>query len=218
MTCSACAWLIEKHLAPLAGIDKVMVNASSERVTVSWQPEQTKLSTILQHIAELGYRALPFQSASQEQDFKKRRRYFVTRLGVAGLATMQVMMIAVGLYFGMVSDLDDALRQFLWWISLLFATPVLLYSAQPFYLSALRSIQAQRPNMDVPVSLALLSTYLASAYATIINQGEVYFESVCMFTFLLQLGKFFEYRARSRARDADVGESALLLQLGLGSE
>lgn len=210
MTCSACAWLIEKHLAPLAGIDKVMVNASSERVTVSWQPEQTKLSTILQHIAELGYRALPFQSASQEQDFKKRRRYFVTRLGVAGLATMQVMMIAVGLYFGMVSDLDDALRQFLWWISLLFATPVLLYSAQPFYLSALRSIQAQRPNMDVPVSLALLSTYLASAYATIINEGEVYFESVCMFTFFLLLGRYLELLARQRAISAAANLIKLL--------
>ncbi len=202
MTCSACAWLIEKHLAPLPGIDQVAVNASSERVTIAWQPDQTKLSTILKHIAELGYRALPFQSASQEQDFKKRRRYFVTRLGVAGLATMQVMMIAIGLYFGMVSDLDDSLRQFLWWISLLLATPVLLFSAQPFYLSALRSIQAQRPNMDVPVSLALLSTYIASAYATITNQGEVYFESVCMFTFFLLLGRYLELLARQRAVSA----------------
>lgn len=202
MTCSACAWLIEKHLAPMAGITKVAVNASSERVTIGWQPEHTKLSNILKHIGELGYRALPFQSASQEQDFKKRRRYFVTRLGVAGLATMQVMMIAVGLYFGGVSDLDDSLRQFLWWMSLLLATPVLLFSAQPFYLSALRSIQAQRPNMDVPVSLALLSTYIASAYATITDQGEVYFESVCMFTFFLLLGRYLELLARQRAVSA----------------
>lgn len=209
MTCSACAWLIEKHLAPLPGISKVTVNASSERVTIAWQPQHTKLSAILKHIAELGYRALPFQSASQEHDFKKRRRYFVTRLGVAGLATMQVMMIAVGLYFGMVSDLDDSLRQFLWWMSLLLATPVLLFSAQPFYLSALRSIQAQRPNMDVPVSLALLSTYIASAYATITDQGEIYFESVCMFTFFLLLGRYLELLARQRA----VSAAANLIKL-----
>ena len=215
MTCSACAWLIEKHLAPLPGIDKVTVNASSERVSIAWQPAQTKLSDILKHIAELGYRALPFQSASQEQDFKKRRRYFVTRLGVAGLATMQVMMIAVGLYFGMVSDLDDSLRQFLWWISLLMATPVLLYSAQPFYLSALRSIQAQRPNMDVPVSLALLSTYIASAYATITDQGEVYFESVCMFTFFLLVGRYLELLARQRAISAASNLIKLLPAIAL---
>lgn len=199
MSCAACAWLIEQHVQDLAGVSKVRVNASTERVHIEWQPAQTKLSSVLKRIAQLGYRALPFQAAQQEQAFKQRRRYFVTRLGVAGLATMQVMMIAVALYFGVVSDLDDGLRHFLWWISLLMATPVLLYSAQPFYQNALRGIQAGRLNMDVPVSLALLSTYIASAYATITNQGEVYFESVSMFTFFLLLGRYLELLARQRA-------------------
>ncbi|HET8816199.1 MAG TPA: heavy metal translocating P-type ATPase metal-binding domain-containing protein [Pseudidiomarina sp.] len=199
MTCSACAWLIERELEHLNGLLAVRVNATTERVTVRWQPAQIQLSVILQTIAGLGYRALPFQAAQQEADFKRRRRYFVNRLGVAGLATMQVMMIAVGLYFGVVSDLEDSLRQFLWWISLLFATPVLLYSAQPFYLSALRSIQARQPNMDVPVSLALLGAYGASAYATLTNQGEVYFESVSMFTFFLLAGRYLELLAKQKA-------------------
>lgn len=202
MTCSACAWLIEQHVRRLPGIVQVQVNATTERVSVQWNPQQLALSSVLKAIAELGYRALPFQSATQEQDFKKRRRYFVTRLGVAGLATMQVMMLAIGLYFGVVSDLDPQLRQFMWWISLFMATPVLLYSAQPFYISAIRSIQAGQPNMDVPVTVALLSAYGASAYATVINQGEVYFESVAMFTFFLLVGRYFELLARQKAVSA----------------
>ncbi|WP_258806869.1 heavy metal translocating P-type ATPase [Pseudidiomarina sp. CB1] len=199
MTCAACAWLIEQQLQRFKGVAVARVNATTERVFVSWDETQVKLSEILQQIAGLGYRALPFQAATQEQDFKRRRRYFVRRIGIAGLATMQVMMIAVALYFGMVNELDDNLRQFFWWISLLFATPVLLYSAQPFYLSALRSIQAKQLNMDVPVSLALLSAYGASAYATISNTGEVYFESVSMFTFLLLVGRYLELLAKQKA-------------------
>lgn len=202
MTCSACAWLIEQHTRRLPGLVNVQVNATTERVQVQWHPDQLRLSDILKAIAELGYRALPFQSATQEQEFKKRRRYFVTRLGIAGLATMQVMMLAIGLYFGVVSDLDPQLRQFMWWISLFMATPVLLYSAQPFYVSAIRSIQAGRPNMDVPVTVALLSAYGASAYATVINEGEVYFESVAMFTFFLLVGRYFELLARQKAVSA----------------
>lgn len=202
MTCSACAWLIEQHLRRLTGLSFVQVNATTERVQLQWNPAQLQLSTMLKAIAELGYRALPFQSATQEQEFKKRRRYFVTRLGIAGLATMQVMMLAIGLYFGVVSDLDPQLRQFMWWISLFMATPVLLYSAQPFYVSAIRSIQAGRPNMDVPVTVALLSAYGASAYATLINEGEVYFESVAMFTFFLLVGRYFELLARQKAVSA----------------
>src|SRR5690606_17605597 len=77
-----------------------------------------------------------------------------------------------------------------------------LYAALPFVKSAWRGIKARQMNMDVPVSLAIYYTFFTSAYATVFNTGEVYFESVCMFTFLLQLGKFFEYRARARARDA----------------
>ena len=210
MTCSACAWLIEKHVQKLQGIVSVQVNATTERVHIRWQPEALQLSEVLKAIAELGYRALPFQSATQEQDFKKRRRYFVTRLGVAGLATMQVMMLAIGLYFGVVSDLDPELRQFMWWISLFMATPVLLYSAQPFYVSAIRSIQAGRPNMDVPVTVALLSAYGASAYATFINEGEVYFESVAMFTFFLLVGRYFELLARQKAVSAAANLVKLL--------
>ncbi|RUO61213.1 heavy metal translocating P-type ATPase [Pseudidiomarina marina] len=210
MTCSACAWLIEQHLSRLAGVQQVQVNATTERVAIRWQPDAVKLSEILQAIAELGYRALPFQAANQEQEFKQRRRYFVTRLGVAGLATMQVMMLAIGLYFGVVSDLDAELRQFMWWISLFMATPVLLYSAQPFYISAIRSIQAGQPNMDVPVTFALLSAYGASAYATFINEGEVYFESVAMFTFFLLVGRYFELLARQKAVSAAANLVKLL--------
>ncbi|RUO73951.1 copper-translocating P-type ATPase [Pseudidiomarina sediminum] len=199
MTCAACAWLIEQQLMQLQGVHQARVNATTERVTITWQPKQVKLSQLLSQIAGLGYRALPFQAATQEQDFKRRRRYFVRRIGIAGLATMQVMMIAVALYFGVVDEVDGNMRQFFWWISLLFATPVLLYSAQPFYLSALRSIQARQLNMDVPVSLALLSAYGASVYATVINEGEVYFESVSMFTFFLLAGRYFELLAKQRA-------------------
>src|SRR5690606_20876258 len=209
MTCSACAWLIENEVSRLSGIQRVQVNATTERVIVQWQPSQRKLSDILKAIAGIGYQALPFQPAQAEQEFKEKRRQYVRRLGVAGIATMQVMMIAVGLYFGVVSDLDTTTKTFLWFVSLFFATPVILYSAQPFYSSALRSIQAGRPNMDVPVSIALLGAYGASAYATFTQQGDVYFESVSMFTMFLLTGRYIELLARQRA----VSVAANLIKL-----
>lgn len=209
MTCAACAWLIERETHRLAGIERVLVNATTERVHVTWHPDQVSLSNILKSIAGIGYRALPFQQAVAEQDFSRKRKQYVRRLGVAGIATMQVMMIAVGLYFGVVSDLDPGLQSFLWWVSWAFATPVILYSAQPFYLSALRSIQAGRPNMDVPVSIALLGAYGASTYATLIQQGDVYFESVSMFTLFLLGGRYIELLARQKA----VSVAANLIKL-----
>jgi Cu2+-exporting ATPase len=50
--------------------------------------------------------------------------------------------------------------------------------------------------MDVPVSLAIILAYLASAWATFSGAGEVYFDSVSMFTFFLLLGRYIEMRTR----------------------
>nr|WP_269836532.1 heavy metal translocating P-type ATPase [Rheinheimera soli] len=111
-------------------------------------------------------------------------------------------MLAFGLYFGEYTGIEPQFEGYLRWISLLLTTPVVFYSAKPFTLSAWRAIKGRELNMDVPVTLAVFYTFIASAYATLFGIGEVYFESVCMFVFLLQLGKFFEFRARAQARAA----------------
>jgi len=167
INCAACAWLIEMQLTKLKGINEISVNATTQRATLKWQDKVLQLSEILDAIEDIGYQALPFKANEIEQRNKKTSKVFIKRLGISGILMMQVMMIAVGLYFGAFSD------------------------------------------MDVPVSIAIILAFTASAWATITEQGEVYFESVSMFTFLLLIGKFLEFRARSYAAQV----SANLLKL-----
>ncbi|GAB59067.1 heavy metal translocating P-type ATPase [Rheinheimera nanhaiensis] len=202
ISCAACAWLIEKQLRQLPSVHKVNVNSTTQRCHLSWDARQVPLSGILQKLADIGYQASPFVADQEEQRYKTELSRFLKRLAVSGIMTMQVMMLAVALYFGDYTGIEASHQGYLRWISMLLTLPVVLYAALPFVKSAWRGIKARQMNMDVPVSLAIYYTFFASAYATAFNTGEVYFESVCMFTFLLQLGKFFEYRARARARDA----------------
>ncbi|KKO46662.1 ATPase [Arsukibacterium ikkense] len=202
MSCAACAWLIEKQLKKQPAVSKVSINSSTQRALLSWHPEQLPLSQIMLLINQLGYQASPFIADEQEQQFKQELNRYLKRLAVSGIMTMQVMMLAFALYFGEYSGIEPSHEGYLRWISMLLTLPVVLYAALPFVSSAWRSIKARQMNMDVPVSLALYYTFFASAWATVFQTGEVYFESVCMFTFLLQLGKFFEFRARARARDS----------------
>ncbi|SDJ27592.1 Cu2+-exporting ATPase [Ferrimonas sediminum] len=202
ISCAACAWLIERHLRKCDGIARITVNTTTLRATVSWDPAKIKLSEILNQMALVGYPSTPFQPDSKEQTYAKSSQQFLFRLGLAGMATMQVMMLAVALYMGYFTDLDEVYRDYFRWVSLLFATPVALYSAQPFYFSALRSLMSLRVNMDVPVSIAILGAFTASCIATFKGTGEVYFESVSMFTFFLLLGRFLEQRARRKAAES----------------
>ncbi|MGB6138227.1 MAG: heavy metal translocating P-type ATPase metal-binding domain-containing protein, partial [Shewanella sp.] len=199
ITCAACAWLIEHKLKPVAGVNNVQVNSTTQRALVSWNNKTIQLSEILQLISQIGYQAAPYQVDEQEKQSKADSRKFLLRLGLAGFATMQVMMFALALYTGYFTDLDVEFRDYFRWVSLIFAAPVVLYSAQPFYFSALRSLLSGKLNMDVSVSIAIGGAFIASCIATVQGNGEVYFESVSMFTFFLLLGRYFEQTARQKA-------------------
>ena len=199
ISCPACAWLIEKRLATLKGLKWVRVNTTTSRALIRWHTEEIKLSEILETIHRLGYTAAPFEPDQQEQAYQKEAKRYLYRLGIAGIASMQVMMLAVALYFEVFGGLEPEMKSYLRWVSLIFATPVLVYSAFPFYHNAWRNLKGKTLGMDIPISLALILAYLASAYATIQETGEVFFESIAMFTFFLLLGRFLEVRARRTA-------------------
>lgn len=202
VSCAACAWLIEKQLSTEPGVIGIRVNTTTNRALLSWDNSSAKLSNILSRIHKLGYKAAPFEADKHEEHYHQSMKQYLYRLGVAGLATMQVMMLAVALYLEAFGDLDSEFKNYFRWVSLLFATPVLLYSAFPFYVNAWRSIKGRTLGMDVPVSIALLFAYVASLFATVTEKGEVFFESISMFTFFLLVGRFLEMRARRKAAAA----------------
>ena len=199
ITCAACVWLNERHVGGLPGVVDFSVNYSTHRARVKWDDSRIHLSDILKAISDIGYIAHPFDPGRQENLFKKERNQALRRVAVAGLGTMQVMMIAVGLYAGDYQGMDSDLQTFLRWVSALITLPVLLYAAKPFFVSAWRDLRRRRLGMDVPVSLAMAGAYLASLYATATHGREVYFDSVNMFVFFLLIGRFLEMGARHRA-------------------
>ncbi len=202
IVCAACVWLNERHVKSLPGVIDFSVNYSTHRARVTWDNTRIRLSEILEAIAAIGYHAHPFDPGRQEQLYKQERTRALRRLAVAGLGMMQVMMLAVALYAGEAEGMDAGLRQFLRWVSLLLTVPVIVYSARPFFASAWRDLKRRRPGMDVPVTLAISGAFLASAWHTVTGRGEIYFDSVTMFTFFLLAGRFLEMGARHRAGQA----------------
>lgn len=207
ITCAACGWLIETHLKKNPAVQSVTVNLSTHRCALVWD-SQYPLSRIFQSLAEIGYVPRPATDDQQQQLIKKENRIALFRIGVAGFGMMQAMMVAVGMYTGATDFWLDFLR----WLSMLVATPVVFFSAWPFFQAAWRSIQSRQLVMDVPVALAIALAYSASVWATVTSTGEVYFESVSMFTFFLLVGRYVELRARHRNRLA-FGNLAQLMPL-----
>jgi Cu2+-exporting ATPase len=205
ITCAACIWLNEQHLAQLPGVLEVQINYATHRARIRWDDSLVKLSEILQAVRAIGYEAHPYDPQQQQQAYERERRTQLKHLGVAGVMGMQVMMLSAALYVGDWSGMEQDIRSFFRWIGLLLTTPVLLYSAAAFFRGAWRDLGNRRIGMDVPVSLGILVAFAGSVHATVTGLGEVYYDSVVMFVFFLLVSRYFELMARKRG--AETAES-----------
>ncbi|TVP47044.1 MAG: cadmium-translocating P-type ATPase [Halomonas sp.] len=210
ITCAACAWLIEHRLNALTGINSSAVNLTHHRLRVSWNPQQLKLSQLLAELAAIGYDAQPYEPDQAQARLQHEERMNVRRLIIAAVGMMQVMMFSIPIYVSGPGEISDDFYALFHWLSFALATPVVFFSAQPFFRNAVRDLRNRVLGMDVPVSLAIGGAYLASSYAVLFDVGEVYFDSVAMFTFFLLFGRYVEGRARRRSGHSGNALSGVL--------
>lgn len=214
MRCAACAQLIEYRIRQLPGVSQFEVQLSSHSANLSWDPERISLKNILDAIIRLGYGALP-AGQSHTEALEQSNRIAIWRIFIAGFAMMQVMMYAFPAYLEPVpavdGDLTPAVDLMLKLASLALTLPVVLFSAWPFYKSAWRDLSNRHLGMDVPVSLGIILSFLASLWATF-KGGAVYYDSVIMFVFLLLGARFVEDKVQQKTRAALTAITSLVPQ------
>jgi Cu2+-exporting ATPase len=202
--CPACLWLNERHLRSLPGVVEVYIDDTTQRARVRWDPQVIRLSEILRAITDIGYLAHPYDATRSEQLNRLRRRRSTERLIFAGAVGMLVMNFSLATYF--MGDTGAAGALPLWisvgrWTSLLATLLLLAYPGQEFFAGAWNDLRHRRLGMDVPVVLGLSAAFIGSLHATVTQQGEVYFDSIAMFIFLLLLARRLELRGKLRAAD-----------------
>ncbi len=183
--CASCTNRIEGHVNTMPGVHSIRVNTQTGSTIVEWHTSKTGLGIILQAIEDLGFAPHPVHREILSDTHSAERNTLLKRLAVAGLGMMQVTMFAVATYFDSSQAMSPDIARLLKFVAMLVATPVIFYSGAPFLSGALSSLRSWQPNMDVPVSLALILAYSASCINFFRNEGELYFESATMFVFLL---------------------------------
>lgn len=203
MHCSACSSRIRRALTDLVGVQATHFNPTRRQVLVEHDAGVAALD-LLRRIEDIGF--TPTLTSVEAHDAGQKQ--LLKRMGIAGLALMQVMMAAVALYAGAFEGIDDAYRRLLEFTSLLFCIPVVSYSAMPFFTGAVRALRTGI-NMDVPIALAISVAFLVSLTNTLAGSGHVYYDSVVMFTFLLLGARYIDSRLQSRFATTDQALSAL---------
>lgn len=189
--CAACVWLIEQVLQKQTGVLAADVNLTAKRLRLRWDNQQIKLSQLIHLLAEIGYSAVPFDPETAEGALAKRHRDLIYRMAFAGFCMMNIMWVSIALYAGAA---EDEFRNWFHWVGMALATPTLLYSGFPFLRNAIIGLRHWHLTMDLPIAIGATATYLYSVYITITGstQGEVFFDTVVNFIFVILIGRYLQ--------------------------
>jgi Cu2+-exporting ATPase len=182
----------------MPGIEKAEVNLTSRRLKLKWHNDRVKLSKIMQRLGDVGYASTPYDPLKAEDSVKHQNRHLLYRMAFAGFGMMNLLWVSVSLYSG--ADQGE-FRQMFHWVGFALATPVLLYSGYPFYKSAWTSLRHFHLGMDLPISIGATITYLYSVYVTVTGSvvGEVYYDTVVNFIFVILVGRYLEAISKRQA-------------------
>lgn len=196
--CAACVWLIESTLRNLPGLLEARVNLSGRRLLVKWDNSRVKLSKILQRIGQIGYSAVPYDPEAAEGSLQRENRNLLYRMAFAAFGMMNLLWISIALYSG--ADQGEY-RTLFHWIGFALATPTLLYSGYPFYKEAWSGLVNKHLGMDLPIAIGASITYLYSLYITLSGSvhGEVYYDTVVNFLFVILVGRYLEAMSKRQA-------------------
>lgn len=202
--CAACVWVLEKLPSLLPGVVRAELNYGDRSLRITWDSQSLPLSKIGATLADLGYPPHPADVTREASIEAASDRTLLARIGVAGAAFGNVMLLSFALYsseFGAL-DMGRDYEQFFRWASLVVTIPSVLWTAQPFFRGAYSALRTRTPHLDLPISIGICAALIWGTILTLFGSGELYFDSVTMLVFLLLVGRLLQSRHQRHARRA----------------
>ncbi|WP_423217003.1 heavy metal translocating P-type ATPase [Streptococcus equinus] len=214
MTCAACAVTVENAVNKIDHVDSAVVNLTTEKMTVRYNPDLVSEEEIEKAVADAGYGASVFDPAtakSQSERQSEATQNMWHKFLLSALFAVPLLYLSMGSMMGLwvpdVVSMDSHQLVFAS-VQLVLTLPV-MYFGRRFYVNGFRSLIKGHPNMDSLVALATSAAFIYSLYGVyhiILGHAHhahmLYFESVAVILTLITLGKYFETLSKGRTSDA----------------
>lgn len=200
--CSSCIWLLEKLYKLKDGLLSSQVNFVKKEVSISFNSDEISLRELVELLDSIGY--TPEINLAGSAAKKKVDRSLVYKLGVAGFAFGNIMLLSFPEYLSSGMEIEQEYIRFFACLNLALSLPVIFYSAQDYFISAFKGLKHRIVNIDVPISIGIVSIFLRSGYEIVWNVGPGYLDSMAGLVFFLLIGKWYQdktYKALSFERD-----------------
>lgn len=219
--CSSCIWVLESFYRINDGVTSSKVNFLKKQLTLSFDQTKTSLRKIVEQLASLGYEPDFNLADLQTKVSEKNLRNLYIKLGVAGFAFGNIMLLSFPDYLKKFDTIPLNFQIFFSVLNIILALPVFFYSSSDYFKSAWGSLRQKAVNMDVPISLGIITLFVRSIYEIVTLHGFGWMDSFAGLVFLLLLGKLFQektYQALSFERDYKSYFPVSVIKLENGDE
>lgn len=186
MHCSSCLWLLENLYKLHEGITSSKVNFTEKQLSLTFIQQQISFRQVVELLASIGYEPHITLQADEALPNHKKTAY---KLGITGFCFANIMLISFPEYLGMHAATEHTLTVFFRYINLFLALPVFFYGATEFFINAWHSIKQRYLNIDAPIALAVLVTFVRSIYEIISGTGAGYLDSMSGIVFFMLVGR-----------------------------
>src|SRR3989338_8075060 len=199
MHCASCVTVLTRALQKVDGVKTVIVNYSTEKATVEFDPTTANEQALIAAIKSKGYAAMIADGKDQTKLAEISRKKEISRLKrqaiISIILASPIVIIAMFLM-----DLMIPGKDYLLW---LLATPIQFYIGLPFYKGAWAALKNKSANMDLLIAIGTSTAYFYSMYVVLFSTGGYqYFEASAVIITLVILGKYLEAVAKGKTSEA----------------
>jgi Cu+-exporting ATPase len=189
--CVSCVWLLENLHKLLPGIQQSRVNFMQRTASIAYDPAQLNLRQIVETLARIGYAPELQLHQLDEQKTSPQARALYYKLGVAGFAFGNIMLLSFPEYLGLE---ESGFARIFGYLNLLLSLPVVGYCASDYWQSAYWGLRQKHLNIDVPITIGMLALFGRSVFEILTHTGAGYLDSLAGLVFFLLIGKWFQQR------------------------
>ena len=200
--CSACVWLVEKLPRVAPGVIESRLDMRRALVKVIWEEDKSNLSSIARTLDSLGYTPHADRDSSSRTRRQREDRNLLVRIAIAGAGAGNVMLLAFALYGGSFHGMEHEYSSLFRWMSMAIGLTVLLWPGSLFFRGAWAALRTRTAHLDLPIAIGLGAGTIAGTVNTLLDRGEIYFDSLTSLVFLLLVGRYIQRRLERRAADA----------------
>jgi len=192
--CSSCIWLLENLHSLHPGIMHSHVNFVRKEVSITFRENDITLRQVVELLHSIHY--IPDVSYNKEKkdEHQRSNRRMVMKIGVAGFAFGNIMLLSFPDYLPGGEAIDKLMKGTFGIVSFILALPVITFCSSDFFLSAFKSLRKKVINIDLPLSIGILSLFLESSYEIFSGSGTGYMDSLAGLLFFMLIGRWYQSR------------------------